>query len=296
MTTINDRGIRGARGADPRLGRLLADRYRLTGLLGEGAIGVVYRGITEPDAVEVAIKFMHAPWAKVAEYCERFAREARVLSTLKHPCLVEVLDFGRDQDNSYLVMELLAGETLRVVMQRETLSFERVVKIIADILSVLEVAHAQGVVHRDLKPDNVMLMQDGHDVDNVKVFDFGLAFVDDQPEGQRLTEPNSVRGTPLYMAPEQCRGRPVTAASDVYSVGVMLYELLVGRVPFGDEGSTDVMAQHVFVPPPAMEQWATRAVPAALEALTMDALQKRPELRPTAAALRASLLQTLTSR
>lgn len=281
------------RSSDPRIGRVLAERYRIDGLLGEGAIGVVYRGIREADQTPVAIKFLHPPWAKLAEYRARFVREARLLAKLKHPSLVQVLDFGDEGETPYLVMELLQGQTLRTVMQQGLIDFDRVVHIIAEVLSVLVLAHSEGVVHRDLKPDNVMLLNTASRQELVKVFDFGLAFADDQPGGQRLTEPNSVRGTPLYMAPEQCRGKPVTAASDVYSVGVMLFELLTGRVPFGDEGSTDVMAQHVFVPPPLMENFGPREVPAVLEAVTLSALQKQAELRPTAQELQRALLETL---
>ncbi len=293
FTPLNSRTDPRQRPSDPRLGRVLAEKYRIDALLGEGAIGVVYRGVVDADQSEVAIKFLHPPWAKVAEYRARFVREAQLLAKLKHPCVVQVIDFGNDGETPYLVMELLHGQTLRTVMQQGLLSFERIVHILSEVLSLLVLAHSGGIVHRDLKPDNVMLLHTDQSEDVVKVFDFGLAFVDDQPSGQRLTEPNSVRGTPRYMAPEQCRGRPITPASDVYSVGIMLYELLVGRAPFGDEGSTDVMAQHVFVPPPPMENYTEREIPTILEEVTLSALQKLPELRPTAAELRQSLLHAL---
>jgi|LNFM01.1.fsa_nt_gb serine/threonine protein kinase len=277
---------------DARIGRVLADRYRIDGLLGRGAMGVVYRGTHELLGGPIAVKFLHGPWAKLAEYRARFKREAQLLAKLRHPGLVSVLDYGEDEGTPYLVMELLVGRTLREEMRKGPLPFAKIVDVVGELLSVLSVAHREGVVHRDIKPENVMLLAepDGGRV-RVKLFDFGLAFANDQPEGKRLTEPNAIHGTPLYMSPEQCRARPVTAASDVYSVGVLLYEILCGATPFGGEGSTDVLAQQVFLEAPPMEERGSREVPVALEEVALEALAKRPEARPTVDALRARLLE-----
>jgi serine/threonine-protein kinase len=277
---------------EARIGRVLAGRYRLQSVLARGAMGVLYRGTHELLGGPIAVKFLHGPWAQLPEYRARFKREARLLAQLRHPGVVSVLDYGEDEGTPYLVMELLVGHTLREEMREGLVPFARVVAVIVELLTILAVAHREGVVHRDIKPENVMVLEG--DLDErvrIKLFDFGLAYADDQPEGKRLTEPNTVHGTPLYMSPEQCRAKPVTAASDVYSVGVMLYELLCGALPFGGDGSTDVFAQQVFVEPPSMEERGVRAVPEALEAVALAAMRKKPEARPTVEALRAMLIE-----
>lgn len=287
------------KGASPkdeaRIGRVLADRYRLHSVLGRGAMGVLYRGTHELLGGPIAVKFLHAPWAQLPEYRARFKREARLLAQLRHPGLVSVLDYGEDEGAPYLVMELLVGHTLREEMRDGLVPFARVVAVMTELLAILAVAHREGVVHRDIKPDNVMILEDPDEKVRIKLFDFGLAYANDQPEGKRLTEPNTVHGTPLYMSPEQCRAKPVTAASDVYSAGVMLYELLCGALPFGGDGSTDVLAQQVFLEPPPMEERGVRAVPEALEAVALAAMSKKPEARPTVEALRAMLVEAASS-
>jgi serine/threonine-protein kinase len=270
---------------------VLADRYRLDSVLGSGAMGVVYRGTHLMLGGPIAVKFLHGPWAKIPEYRARFRREARLLATLRHPGVVSVLDYGEDDGAPYLVMEQLEGRTLREEMNRGLLPFGQVLAVMTELLEVLSVAHREGVVHRDVKPENVMLLVDPSGHVRVKLFDFGLAYANDQPEGQRLTEPNAIHGTPLYMSPEQCRAKPVTAASDVYSAGVMLYELLCGASPFGGEGATDVLAQHVFLEPPMMDERGLREVPPALEEVAMLARAKQPAGRPTADGLRTRLAQ-----
>lgn len=280
---------------DARLGRVLADRYRLESVLGRGAMGVLYRGTHEILGGPIAVKFLHGPWAQVPEYRARFKREARVLAQLRHPGLVSVLDYGEDEGTPYLVMELLVGHTLREEMRDGLLEFGRIVDVVSELLSILDVAHREGVVHRDVKPDNVMILASPERKVLLKLFDFGLAFANDQPEGKRLTEPNTVHGTPLYMSPEQCRAKPVTSASDIYSVGVLLYELLCGALPFGGDGATDVLAQQVFLEAPPMEERGTREVPEVLEAVAVAAMVKNPVARPTGETLRAMLLDAARS-
>jgi serine/threonine-protein kinase len=170
------------------------------------------------------------------------------------------------------------------------MSFERIVDIADEVLKVVEAAHAAGIVHRDLKPENVMVVDAGDRSEHVKVLDFGIALMDDRPGGERLTATNAVQGTPRYMSPEQCRGRDVGPATDVYAMGVVLYEMLTREPPFHGESIMDVMAAHMFVlPPPLAERGVKRAVPAELERITRWALSKKPEDRPTATAMRDAI-------
>ncbi|MDP3274394.1 MAG: serine/threonine-protein kinase [Deltaproteobacteria bacterium] len=275
---------------DPWIGRELAGRYLVEEVLGEGAIGVVYLARHHALGSSVAVKRLHGPWARLPEYRARFLREARLLAQLRHPNVVSVLDYGEEDGAPYLVMEKLEGDTLRAKMSAGLIPMERVLEISEEILSVLAVMHVTGIVHRDLKPENVMLSQTADGKEHVKVYDFGLAYADDQPSGIRLTEPNTVRGTPLYMSPEQCRAHPPTSASDVYSLGVMLYEMLSGVLPFGATGSTDVMMQHVLLEPPMMEERGRRPVPDKLERLVLTLLAKTAAKRPTAEAVRRQLV------
>jgi len=281
---------------DLRLGSVVAGRYRIESVLGQGGMGKVYRAQDLETKDLAAVKFLHAEWSMRPEARARFKREALALSTLRHASIVQILDFGEHDGCPYLAMEFLEGTAIEklIVVDGRTMPVERVVWIIDEVLRLLELAHAADIVHRDLKPANVMLVGDGTGADRVKVLDFGLALVNDRPEGDRLTAKDSVRGTPLYMAPEQCRGRDITPAADIYTVGVMMYELLAGDVPFGGASATEVMSQHMFSPPPPMAQRGVRPkLPVGLEALVLRTLSKHPEERPTATEFRAELARAM---
>jgi serine/threonine-protein kinase len=277
---------------DDRIGQVIAGRYRLASLLGAGGMGRVYRAEHVTIGESVAVKFLLAEWAARPEFRARFKREAVALARLRHPNVVSVLDYGEHAGELYLVMELLRGFTLdtQILAGNQTLPVERAVEVIDQVLQVLEAAHAMGIVHRDLKPENVMLLDAGDRTDRVKVLDFGIAMLDESGATERITQTGTVRGTPLYMSPEQCVGRQVGPASDVYSAGVMLYEMLTGRTPFTGRSAAEIISQQMFAPAPTFaERPPPREVPLGMEALVMRALSKRHEQRPTAREFRDAL-------
>ena len=275
--------------ADDRLGQVVAGRYELESLLGAGGMGRVYRARHLELGEAVAVKFLLEEWTARPEMRARFRREAVVLARLRHPNIVSIIDYGEHQGELFLVMELLRGFPLDTLVMAGglTLPVPRVVAVIDQVLQVLEAAHAMGVVHRDLKPENVMLLDAGDRTDTVKVLDFGIAAFDAERTVEKLTQTGTVRGTPQYMSPEQCVGRNVGAPTDIYAVGTMLYELLVGEPPFTGHSVAEVLSQQMFNPPPLFsERPPPREVPPGVEALLLRALAKRPEQRPTAAEFR----------
>jgi serine/threonine-protein kinase len=277
---------------DALLGVVLDGKVRVDALIGVGGYGRVYRGQHLGLGAPVAIKFLLAEWSLLPELRTRFQREAAALGRLRHPTIVSVLDFGQHDGLLYMVLELLSGHTLTAEMagdKKARLSAARIGRIIDQVLEALEVAHAAGIVHRDLKPENIMLL-DGAD-DRVKVLDFGIALVHGGSENPRLTVTGAVQGTPRYMSPEQCRGRDVGAPTDVYAVGVLLYELLAGDAPFAGQSASELMAQQMYVAPPSLTD---PAIAPGLAALALRALAKDPAARPTASEMRAELALALS--
>ncbi|MBK7396202.1 MAG: serine/threonine protein kinase [Myxococcales bacterium] len=272
-----------------RLGTTIVGRYAIEALLGQGGFGVVYRAVHLALAQPVALKFLSASWAGSPEIRARFQREAFTLARLRHPGSSRCTDFGEVDGSLFLAMELVEGQTLASSLPEDRpLPDARIVELLDQIGDVLAAAHAAGVVHRDLKPENVMVSHD-----RVKLLDFGLALMV-EPGAARLTRTNAIQGTPTYMSPERCRGRDVGPATDVYALGVMLYELLTGRPPFDGSAALELMTQHAFVdPPPMREVGFRREVHPGLEALARAALAKRAEDRPTIAAFRDGLRRAL---
>jgi serine/threonine-protein kinase len=280
---------------DPRIGTIVAGRYRVDSLIGAGGFGRVYRGTHLTLGEPVAIKFLLEEFSNRPEQRARFKREAVALAKIRHPSIVAVHDYGEHLGELYMVMELVRGTQLFDRIRDEhgaLMPLARVAALVDQVLAVLEVAHALGIVHRDLKPENVMLLETEDRTDHIKVLDFGLALMDDRIGGDRLTATRAVQGTPIYMSPEQCRGRDVGAATDIYAVGVMLFELLSGNAPFDGDSVPDIMAKHLFVEPPTLRE-AGAEVPAGIEALVASALSKRAEERPTARAFREQLARAL---
>lgn len=287
---------------DPRIGTTLGRRYHIEALLGEGGFGRVYRGSDLENMGTVAIKFLHGELADNQEARARFKREARVLSKLRHPAIVALHDYGKDESGRFIVMEFVHGEPLsdHVLRAGKTMPAPRIAAILDQVLQVLEVAHAEGIVHRDIKPGNVMLLYGSQKPNQIKVLDFGLALDTVDPAAMRITATRAANGTPYYMSPEQCRGRDVGPPTDIYAVGVMLYELLAGAPPFDGGSFHEITAQHMYVPaPPVSERGLRRPAPPALEQIAHAALAKSMADRPTARQFREALakaMEELTSR
>ncbi|HKY43721.1 MAG TPA: protein kinase [Pyrinomonadaceae bacterium] len=249
-------GVALEKDADSLIGTTLAGKYRIDARLNEGGMGTVYRGCHVLMDKTVAIKVLRPSLAADEKIVARFSREARAASRITHPNALSVTDFGEDESGHvFIVMEFLSGRTLKQLIHDEgPLPLQRVVDITRQIVDALNAAHSQGVVHRDLKSDNIMLL-DTMIGDHAKVLDFGIAKINES-EGvtdTNLTAPNLVIGTPQYMSPEQCaQDAEIDARSDIYSLGVILYEMLVGHVPFSGDSPTMVMMKHLQEPVPSV--------------------------------------------
>lgn len=266
---------------DALIGQTLADKYRIEELINEGGMGAVYRGTHVLMDKTVAIKVLHPALAADDKIVARFSREARAASRISHPHALNVTDFGEDKDGVvFLVMEYLKGQTLKDLIHSEgPMPLPRVVEILRQVCGALEAAHAEGVVHRDLKSDNIMLIDVGGG-DWAKVLDFGIAKITEKVgQDPALTAPNLIIGTPQYMSPEQCsQAAEIDSRSDIYSLGVILYEMLVGHVPFTGESPTAIMMKHLQEPPPSVLE-ERKDLPAAVGRVVMRAMAKRPEDR-----------------
>jgi serine/threonine-protein kinase len=254
-------------------------------------MGAVYRARQEAVGRDVALKIVKAERAYDPETRVRFEREARATSALVSPHTITVFDFGASEDGSwFLAMELLDGETLGDRLRRVgRLSVADAVRVAHEAASSLAEAHGKGIIHRDLKPDNLFLARqpEGASGDSVKVLDFGIAKLvrgEDEAVDQLETQAGTVFGTPRYMSPEQAQGSQLDARTDLYSLGVILYQMLAGRPPFIDDDAVVVMARHIKEPPPPFAEVAPDVnVPEALERVLRRALAKRPEDRQASA-------------
>ncbi|HEY3039251.1 MAG TPA: protein kinase [Pyrinomonadaceae bacterium] len=264
------------------LGQTLAGKYRIEERLSEGGMGTVYRGTHVLMDKTVAVKVLRPSLAADEKIVARFSREARAASKISHPHALSVTDFGEAENGVvFLVMEYLSGQTLKELIRREgPMPLPRAVEILRQVGGALDAAHAEGVVHRDLKSDNIMLLSSSG-TDYSKVLDFGIAKIN-EPEGTYnpgLTAPDLVIGTPQYMSPEQSSQSPdIDARSDIYSLGVILYEMLVGHVPFTGDSPTSIMVKHLQQPAPSV--LAERSdLPDEIGRVVARALEKQPEDR-----------------
>ena len=284
-------------------GDVLLDHYEVEDLVGVGGMGAVYRGEQKLTKQKVAIKVLWRDLAADPLEVKRFSREARAASLLAHPNSVRVFDFGSDPKTRslFIIMEFLSGQKLSDVLRvTPILDPVRTVHIAAQVAKALEEAHRKGVVHRDIKPDNIFLQDVAGEEDFAKVLDFGLAkFVTGDFERDNLTRIGYVVGSPEYMAPEQASGGDVGPAADLYSLGIVLYECLTGRLPFDASTTAEVLRMHILEGPRRLIGVGdgTERIPPALEEVVLRCLEKDPDVRPPSAdTLRIQLLQACDRR
>lgn len=264
--------------------RILARRYELQELIGGGGMADVYKAQDKLLDRSVAVKILHQQYANDAEFVEKFRREATAAAKLAHPNIVNIYDVGEDGGSQYIVMEYVSGPTLKeVIQQKGCLEPIEAVRIAKEIASALESAHRNNLVHCDIKPHNILVMPDGH----IKVTDFGIARA---VSASTMTYSGSVMGSVHYFSPEQAKGTVITTKSDVYSLGVVLYEMLTGQLPFNGETSVSIALKHLQEEPVSIRQ-LNPSIPPVLEAIVQKAMSKDPADRPNSTELYADLNQ-----
>jgi tRNA A-37 threonylcarbamoyl transferase component Bud32 len=265
--------------------------YQVTGKLGEGGMGTVYAGLHPVIGKKAAIKVLSAQLSHDATIVQRFVQEARAVNQIGHRNIVDIFAFGQlPSGRQYFVMELLAGKSLRERLEKGAMPYAEAFGVLVEVCDALMAAHAEGIVHRDLKPDNIFLAENKAGERTVKLLDFGIAKLLNAGEGGtplRQTNTGVPMGTPLYMSPEQCLGRAVDARTDVYALGVILFEIFTGKLPFCGPSYIETVNGHLSQPPPKPTTLAD--VPAALEQLILGCLAKDASARPALTDVRAQL-------
>ena len=279
---------------DPRIGTLLAGRYVIEEVIGEGGMATVYRARHKLVERPVAVKIMNPMLASDPIVRERFRREARSAQKLAHPNIIEIFDQGDTEDGTcYIVMELLRGESLSAIVHKKRLEVDRAVHVMIQIARGIARAHDLEVIHRDLKPENIFLCRRDDGSDLVKLLDFGIA---KSRHDSRLTGQGELFGTPQYMAPERILGNDTGGSSDLYALGVVFFEMLTGELPFTAPDVATFFVKHMNEPPPSLRSINPR-VPQALDELVVKMLGKDPKDRPVDAhRIHADLLEILKER
>ena len=271
------------------IGSVLSDRYRLIELLGQGGMATIYRAHDSRLDRDVAVKVLRPEYGRDPEFGFRFRQEAQAAASLNHPNIVAVHDFGQDKVGPFIVMELVDGEDIATTIRRDgPMRPRQAAAIVADVARALSAAHARGIVHRDVKPGNIMLTRDGRP----KVTDFGIARA--VAEAQ-MTLPGTTLGSVHYFSPEQVRGQPATAASDTYSLGIVLYELLVGRRPWEGDSAASIAVARLSGSPPGPSDVRSH-VPPVLDAIVRKALALEADERFASGSAMADALDTFLRR
>lgn len=288
---------------DPLPGASLeGGKYSIERLIGVGGMGIVYKGWHELMRRAVAIKVLRPQFIDDENSIQRFKREAQAAGKLKHPNIITLHDFGVTDDGLfYIVMDLLEGHSLtELIRYKGYVGVDRSIKIFSKVCDALQHAHTNGVIHRDLKPGNIIICPTEYDKDFVKLVDFGIAktISDEDRSSQSLTQNGEVFGSPLYMSPEQCLGRTLDGRSDIYSTGVVLYEALIGHPPFVGQNMISTIDLHIHEPPPRFSQVRPDLyIPERVEAVVLKALSKKPEDRQqTMEQLKLELLMAVPRR
>ena len=256
---------------------LLGERYRVRGFIGKGGMARVYLAEDQLSGRPVALKVLEPPYNEDPAACRRFLREAKTASMIGHPAIVSVLEAGERADDSapYLVMEFLFGESLGDLLKRErAIAVQRALPIFRQVASALAAVHRKGIIHRDIKPDNVFLSGEPGEAHQIKVIDFGLAKL----QTGEMTAAGVVMGTPEYMAPEQALAEKVDIRADVYSLGMVMYKALAGQLPFTTRDEIEMLAHHVHTPAPPPSRVAPH-IDSRTESVVMTAIRKSPDQR-----------------
>ncbi|MBP9114664.1 MAG: serine/threonine protein kinase, partial [Polyangiaceae bacterium] len=263
---------------DPWIGRVIGDRYRVEKRIGDGSSGTVYLAEHVTLNEKVAVKILHPSLSQSPELLQRFEREAKAAAKMRHPNVVAAIDFGQEPDGTfYLVLEYVEGTTLRDAIEAGMFDPLRATQCLRQIAMALERAHGMGVVHRDLKPENVVLSRTPEGEEVSKVLDFGIAKVPHLfgSQGKVSTQRGMIYGTPEYMAPEQALGQEVEARADLYALGVIAYELYVGKRPFDDENKVALLGKHITATiPPFLDRNPMLRLPPLVEPLVRSLLAK----------------------
>ena len=285
-------------GADPLIGEVLANRYQIEHRLGEGAMGAVYRAKHVKVGRPFAVKILHARLLDDAKVAERFEREAELAGRLRHPNLIGVVDVGETHGRRYLVMDFAEGRDLAGLLSEAPMPAARVINLTRQMLEGLYHAHEQGLIHRDFKPENVIVERDSHDEEVPRIVDFGIAILreagDSAAAPGRLTTNGLVLGTPHYMAPEQAVADPIDHRIDLFALGIIIYEMLCGKLPFDGSGAEVARANLLLDPPPIARRVPFLEVDPLLEAFARRLMAKRRDERPATAKAARELLDLIT--